>query len=121
MTNYSVPPTDDDIIATFTSFAAERAKAGVLLAKAVAEVSVHDDRVTVVIDPVRSGAEYWALVETSPYDNLADLFGTPAAFDDEQGIWLRTRVAVVVVRDVDSRPLGERTTADLNDRATGRD
>lgn len=120
MTDYSVPPTDDEIVGVFQEFVSERSAAGVMLAQAVAGVRFSDSKVTVALDPARSGAQYWALLETSPFDNHAELFGVPAAFDDEAGVWLRQRVAKVEVVDIDGRPLGTLTTAELNRRATGR-
>lgn len=120
MTSYQTPPTDEQIVEAFVSHAGERAAAGVMIAKAVTQVSFDGGRVTVVLDPAKSGAQYWALIETSAFENLADLFGIPAAFDDDKGVWLRTRVVAVGVRDVDGRPLGTRTTGELNYRATGR-
>ncbi|MBB3040025.1 hypothetical protein [Hoyosella altamirensis] len=120
MTSYSTPPTDEQIVRAFTSYANDRAAAGVMIAKAVTEVSFGDGRVRVVLDPAKSGAQYWALIETAAFENLAELFGIPAAFDDDKGIWLRTRVVSVDVRDVDGRPLGICTTGELNDRAIGR-
>lgn len=120
MANFSSPPTDAQIIDAFATYAAERANAGVMVAKAVAEVEYDNGKVSVILDPARSGAEYWALIETSAYENLADFFGAPAAFDDHDGIWLRGRVSLIEVRDIDGRPLGHRSTAELNRIATGR-
>ena len=118
MSSFSSPPTDAQIIEAFTIYAAERADAGVMIAKAVAEVEYDNGKVSVILDPARSGAEYWALIETSAFENLADLFGQPAAFDDHTGIWLRGRVSHVEVRDIDGRPLGSRSTSELNYLAT---
>lgn len=120
MPNFSSPPTDVQIIEAFTTYAAERADAEVMIAKAVAEVEYDNGKVSVILDPARSGAEYWALIETSAYENLADLFGAPAAFDNQDGIWLRGRVSHVEVRDIDGRPLGSRSTGELNHLATDR-
>lgn len=120
MTNFNVPPTDDEILAAFQEFIAERSGARVMLAQSVADIRFSDGKLTVALDPARSGAQYWALLEASPFDNHAELFGVPAAFDDEAGVWLRQRVAQVEVVDVDGRPLGTLTTAELNRRAAGR-
>ncbi len=117
MADYTVLPTDSQIIEAFQAFVTERATGGVMLAKAVSEVRFDSGRVTVALDPARSGAEYWALIETSPFDNLADLFGQPVIFNDDLGVWLRGRVTDVVVVDVDGRPLGSRTAAELNAKA----
>lgn len=118
--DYSQPPTDEQIVAAFQNFASQRAEAGVMLAQSVADVRFADGTVTVALDPARSGAQYWALLESSPYDNHAELFGIPAAFDDEDGVWLRQRVGRVEVVDIDGRPLGTLTTDELNRKATGR-
>ena len=120
MTNFSRPPSDEQIINAFTAYAAERAGAGVMIAKALTKVMFDDGNVTVFLDPAKSGAEYWALIETAAHQNLADLFGMPAASDSQDGIWLRGRVSHVEVRDIDGRPLGGLSTAELNDVATGR-
>lgn len=120
MTNYSKPPTDEQIINAFTDYAAARAEANVAVAKAVAKVTFDEGQVTVFLDPAKAGAEYWALMETRAHKNPADFFGSPAAADDKDGIWLRGRVSQVEVRDIDGRPLGARSTAELNHYATGR-
>ncbi|MFS4490643.1 hypothetical protein [Dietzia kunjamensis] len=120
MTNFSRPPTDEEIISVFTDYAARRAEANVAVAKAVAKVAFDDGRVTVVIDPAKAGAEHWTLVETASYENFADFLGKPAGSDDKVGIWLRGRVSRMEVQDIDGRPLGARSTAELNDFATGR-
>lgn len=120
MTNFSKPPTDEQIIDAFRDYAAARAEGNVAVAKAVAEVTFDDGRVSIVIDPAKAGAEYWALVETSSYENFADFLGKPVGSDDKDGIWLRGRVTHVEVRDIDGRPLGARSAAELNDYATGR-
>lgn len=118
--DHNQPPTDKQIIAAFQDFASQRAGAGVMLAQSVVDVRFANGTVTVALDPSRSGAQYWALLETSPYDNHAELFGIPAAFDDEDGVWLRQRVGLVEVLDIAGRPLGTLTTAELNRKATGR-
>lgn len=120
MTIYSSSPTDEQIIGAFTDYAATCADANVAVAKAVAKVTFDDGRVTIVIDAAKAGAEHWALVETSSYENFADFLGKPAGSDDQVGIWLRGRVSDVEVRDIDGRPLGARSAAELNDFATGR-
>lgn len=120
MTDFSRPPTDEQIITAFTDYAAARAEANVAVARAVAKVTFAEGQVTVFLDPAKAGAEYWALMETRSHENPADFFGLPAAGDDQDGIWLRGRVSHVEVRDIDGRPLGARSTAELNAFATGR-
>ncbi|GAC71052.1 hypothetical protein [Gordonia soli] len=115
----TIPPTNADIIAAVSEFVRERSDAGVLIAKAVSDVSFADGRVRVTIDPARAGAEYWALMETRAHENLSELFGRPVAFNDEQGTWLRTRVEHVDVVDVDGRELGTITAVELNRKAAG--
>jgi hypothetical protein len=72
--------------------------AGVALVAAALSISV-----PLGPNPVKDGAVTITLnanpvvLETSPFDNLAEWFGTPIAFNDD-GVWLRktvNRVAVV--------------------------
>lgn len=51
MANYSSPPTDAQIVDAFTTYAANRADAGVVVAKAVAEVGYDIGKVSIILDP----------------------------------------------------------------------
>ncbi|WFN94190.1 hypothetical protein [Gordonia sihwensis] len=113
------PPTDAEVIEAFAVYIGQRSAAGVLMAKAVSDIAFRDGRVRITLDPARAGAEYWALMEVQPFDNPAYFYGTVVAFNDDEGTWLRRRVTDVDVVDVDGRPLGTATVAELYSRATG--
>lgn len=106
-------PTDAQVKEAFESFINERANSGVLLAKSVTSVTVTDGMVTVTVDPDP------VVLETSPFDHLAKLFGVPVAFNDDQGVWLRKTVQRVDVVDAEGNSLGSMTAADLNKMGTG--
>lgn len=106
-------PTDDEVKQAFQAFIDERADSGVMYAKAVTGVTVADGVVTVHADMSP------ALLELSPFDNLAEFFGVPAAFDDDQGVWLRETVNRVDVVNADGSSLGSMTAEELNRQAAG--
>lgn len=106
-------PTDTEVVAAFEAYIKERADSGVMLADAVTSVTSADGIVTVTMDPSP------VLLELSPYDNHAELFGTPAAFNDDEGVWLRQTVQRVDVVDANGQSLGSMTAAELNQRAAG--
>lgn len=105
-------PTDAEVVEAFQTYVDERAAAGVMLAEAVTSITSADGVVTVTMDadPV--------LLELSPFENHAKLFGTPAAFNDDDGVWLRQTVRRVDVVDAAGQSLGSMTTAELNRKAT---
>lgn len=106
-------PTDAQVKQAFEAFITERANSGVMLAQSVTSVTVTNGVVTVVVDaePV--------VLETSPFDNLAKLFGTPVAFNDDEGVWLRKTVQRVDVVDASGNALGSMTAAELNKMGAG--
>ncbi|QZT60927.1 hypothetical protein [Mycolicibacterium austroafricanum] len=106
-------PTDAQVKDAFQSYANERANSGVMLAQSVTSVTVTGGVVTVTVDakPV--------VLELSPFDNLAKLFGTPVAFNDEEGVWLRQTVQRVDVIDAAGKSLGSMTAAELNKMGAG--
>ena len=69
--------------------------------------------VNVTLDPDQ------VVLETSPFDNLAELFGVPVAFNDNEGVWLRQTVQRVDVVDADGKSLGSLTAAELNKLGAG--
>lgn len=106
-------PTDAQVKSAFESYINERASSGVMLAKSVTSVTVTGGVVTVTVDakPV--------VLELSPFDNLAKLFGTPVAFNDEDGVWLRETVQRVDVVDANGKSLGSMTASELNKMGAG--
>jgi hypothetical protein len=106
-------PTDAQVKEAFQAYIDQRANSGVMLAQSVTSVAVAGGVVTVTADPSA------ALLETSPYDNLAEFFGTPVIFNSDEGIWLRETVQRVDVVDANGQSLGSMTAAELNKKATG--
>lgn len=106
-------PTDAQVKEAFDSYINERANSGVMLAQSVTSVTVNGGVVTVTVDaePV--------VLETSPFDNLAEFFGTPVAFNDDEGVWLRQTVQRVDVVDAEGTSLGSMTAAELNKMGAG--
>jgi hypothetical protein len=106
-------PTQAEVQLAFQEYIDERAAAGVMLAEAVTDVSVNGGVVTVVMDapPV--------VLELSPYDNHAELFGIPVAFDDDEGLWLRQVVQRVDVVSAAGQSMGSMTAAELRKMGTG--
>lgn len=76
-------PTDAQVKEAFEAFINERADSGAMLAQSVTSVMVSDGVVTVTLDPDP------VILELSPFDNHAELFGVPVAFNDDEGVWLR--------------------------------
>lgn len=106
-------PTDAQVREAFESFVNERANSGVLLAKSVTSVTVNRGVVTVTLDPDP------VVLDMSPFDNLAELFGVPVAFNDDDGVWLRKTVQRVEVVDANGKSLGSMTAAELNKMGAG--
>lgn len=106
-------PTDAEVVSAFQSYIDERANSGVMLAESVTSVTSANGIVTVTINPSP------AVLELSPFDNQAELFGSPVAFNDDESVWLRQTVQRVDVIDAGGRPLGSMTAAELNERAVG--
>lgn len=106
-------PTDAQVKEAFETYINERADTGVMLAQSVTSVTATGGVVTVTVDakPV--------VLELSPYDNLAKLFGTPVAFNDDEGVWLRLTVQRVDVVGAAGNSLGSMTAAELNKRGAG--
>lgn len=106
-------PSDAQVKDAFESYIKERADSGVRLAQSVTSVGVASGAVTVTV-----GAKP-VVLELSPFDNLAKLFGTPVAFNDDQGVWLRQTVQRVDVVDAVGKSLGSMTAAQLHKMGAG--
>ncbi|WP_156298248.1 hypothetical protein [Mycobacterium paragordonae] len=106
-------PTDAQVKQAFEAYINERANSGVMLAQSVTSVTVARGVVTVTIDakPV--------VLELSPFDNLAKFFGTPIAFNDAEGVWLRRTAQRVDVVNAAGNSLGSMTAAELNKMGAG--
>lgn len=112
-------PTGAQAMAEFETFLAERADAGVLLAVG-AEVAYEAGKITVTFHPQAAVPDAAALISVSPYDNHAEFAGTPIAFANEQGEWLRRTVSEVHTRLPDGTPLGSLTSAQLYQLGAGK-
>ncbi len=106
-------PTDAQVKEAFEDYINERANSGVRIAQSVTSVTVNGGVVTVALDPEP------VVLELSPFDNLAKVFGTPVAFNDEEGVWLRQTVQRVDVVDAAGKSLGSMTAAELNKMGAG--
>lgn len=106
-------PTDAQLKESIEAFVNERSNSGVRVAQAVTSVTASGGVVTVTVDaePV--------VLELTPFDNLAKVFGTPAAFNDEEGVWLRRTLRRVDVVDAAGNSLGSMTAAELNKMGAG--
>jgi hypothetical protein len=118
MTN-SEAPTDDQVVSAFTEFLDERAKAGVLLAVG-AEVRFDAGTVIVTLHPEVAVPDPDALMSLSPYENHAEFVGTPIAFANEEGDWLRRAVKRVNTSLPDGTDLGSLTAAELYQLGAGK-
>lgn len=105
--------TDDEVRAVFQKFYDERAEAGVMIAQSVTTIEVDNGVVTVHINPNP------VVLELIPSDDLADFFGVPVAFDDEQSTRLRSVVQRVDVVDANGVSLGSVSSEELHRKATG--
>lgn len=106
-------PTNAEVTQAFQAFVEERAKAGVMLAQSVIGVTAANGVVTVTIDAPP------AVLSASPFSNLAELFGTPVAFNDDESVWLREAVRQVEVVDPNGADLGMMSAVELNKKGAG--
>jgi hypothetical protein len=109
----AAPPSAAQVKEAFESFIDERAKSGARLAQSVTSVTVTGGVVTVALNPPP------VVLQLSPFDNLAELFGKPVAYNDDEGVWLRKIVQRVDVVDAHGKSLGSMTAAQLNKMGTG--
>lgn len=99
---YSQPPdhpiTADEAVAAVRTFIDERSAAGVLAANAFTEVDLAEGVLTATWDEAAIGKEQSdRLLELNPFEDFAELIGTPLAFDNEQGRQIRQHVHRVSV------------------------
>lgn len=106
-------PTDAQLKESIEAFVNERSNSGVRVAQAVTSVTASGGVVTVTVDAAP------VVLELTPFDNLAKVFGTPAAFNDEEGVWLRRTLRRVDVVDAAGNSLGSMTAAELNKMGAG--
>jgi len=113
--------TDAEVVAAFQAYIDERAGAGVVIAKAVTDVSFTNRVVRVTFDPAAAGIDQATFDTINPFDNLAEFAGDPIMFDNDQGNRLRPAIDAVETVRADGTPLGTMTTAELYKAGTGED
>jgi len=111
--------TQADVIVAFQDYAAERADAGVMLAKAVTGIGLVDRVVCVTFDPAVVSMDTAMLQSLNVFDNLAEFMGVPIAFNNDQGERLRPLVDAVATALPDGTNLGTLTTAEIYQIGTG--
>lgn len=107
------PVTDAEVLDAFNAFFAERSGAGVMLGKAVTEVTFADGIVHVTFDPAAAGVTTGDFDALNPFDNLANFAATPVAFNDEIGNRLRPAIDSIETVRSDGAPLGTYSRADI--------
>lgn len=104
------PASNEEVLAAFQGFVNERAAANVLVARAVTSVTFENGVVRIVIDPPSVGVDESSFREVVPFENLAEIFITPMAFNDDIGPRLRASVGSVETVDAAGASRGARTT-----------
>ncbi|MBD3689127.1 hypothetical protein H8R18_06210 [Nanchangia anserum] len=103
---------------------AQRAYAvdGVTLTKAVTDVRIENDVVTVVFDPasVHADRETWDTM-INVFDNLAEWTGAPIAFTNDESKALRMAAETVDAVYTDGSSGGSLTKAEIYRMGTGKD
>ncbi|WP_337002126.1 MULTISPECIES: hypothetical protein [unclassified Microbacterium] len=104
---------DAEVLAAFNEFFAERATAGVMLGKAVTEVTFADGVVRVTFDPAAAGVTQQDFDAFNPFENLANFAATPVAFNNELGNRVRPAIDSIETLRADGVPLGTYSRADI--------
>ncbi len=107
----SVP--DAEVVAAFQTYFADRAKAGVVIAKTVTKVTYTNRVVTVTFDPAAAGISQATFDSINPFENLARFASTPVCFNDDVGNRLRPAIDRIETVRADGKSLGIYTAADI--------
>lgn len=111
----------EEVVEAFDDYLSERAESGVMIAKAVTDISFDDESVKVIFDPAQTGVDEDLFFELSPFDNYAEFAVTPIAFANDEGKHLRTAVDKVETFLPDGNSLGSLTKEELYKQGTGED
>ncbi|MDR0417680.1 MAG: PDDEXK nuclease domain-containing protein [Propionibacteriaceae bacterium] len=111
--------TPADVVAAFQEYVAERADAGVMLAKAVTSISLAERVVHVTFDPAAVSMDADMFQSLNVFDNLAEVVGVPIAFKNDQGERLRPLVDAVATAMPDGTDLGTLATGEIYQIGTG--
>lgn len=109
----AVVVTDEEVVAAFKSFAAERAAAGVVLGKAVSTVTYSDRIVRVTFDPAAAGIDREMFDRVNNFPNPASFMATPVAFNNDIGNRLRPAIDSIETVRPDGESLGSFTHAEI--------
>ena len=104
---------DAEVLAVFNSFFAERATAGVMLGKAVTEVTFAGGVVRITFDSAAAGVTQQDFDAFNSFENLASFAATPVAFNDKIGNRVRPAIDSIETVRADGVPLGTYSRADI--------
>ncbi|MFP7706541.1 hypothetical protein [Trueperella sp. LYQ141] len=93
--DYSVPPTDQQVLAAFQAWRDERAGSGVRFAQAITEFRMENGMLTAIVDPAAGNMTSIAFDEANPFENFAEFVGVPISMSDPESEWLRKSVSAV--------------------------
>jgi hypothetical protein len=105
--------TDAEVVDAFRTFLDQRAASGVLIARAVTDLSFSHRVLRATFDPAAAGLDQATFDRINPFENLADFVSSPLAFNTDLGIRLRPAIDTVETVRADGTPLGSRTTAEI--------
>lgn len=112
-TSASSTVSDVEVVTTFRDYFAQRAAAGVVIAKTVSDVSFSDGVLRVTFDPARVNLTQGQFNGINPFPNLASFAATPVAFNDATGNRIRPVVDSIVTTGNDGSPLGTFSHTDI--------
>lgn len=113
------PITAEQAVEAVQAFIDERAASGVMIADAFTELGIVDGVLTATWSEAAIGKEKSdILLESNPYDDLAEWLGTPLSFDNEEGRQIRQHVRSVSV--IGPFGVGAKSVSELYERATGK-
>jgi hypothetical protein len=104
---------DAEVVSAFRSYFDERAAAGVMVGKAVTDVSFSNRVVRVTFDPDAAGVSQELFDKLKAFDNLALFAATPIAFNDDLGNRLRPGIDAIETVTPDGTSLGTFSSADI--------
>jgi hypothetical protein len=107
------PVTDVEVVSAFRSYFAERASAGVMVGKAVTEVSYSNRVVRVTFDSAAAGVTQEMFDQLNSFDNLASFAATTVAFNDPVGNRLRPAIDSIQTVNPGGVSLGVYSAADI--------
>ncbi|GGO22096.1 hypothetical protein [Corynebacterium marinum] len=108
-------PEPHEIVEHFHDFI-ENSRPGNQIVRAARDIEYHDRTVTITYSPAHVGATDEALLSVIP-NRLAVILGTPIAFNDQKGTYIRSAVDLLTVLSEQGEVLDEISTEELHARA----